>query len=228
VPIETACPDCRKSYSLADTQRGKTVVCRACKATFVVEDEEDRRPSRASRRDEEDDRPSRRTRRDEDDRDRDPDRRPSRRDRDEEEEGRRTNKKQRSGGGGLLLWLLIGGGGGLLLLCGGVVVAFLFAIGKIGPNRVTKENFNKVQRGMSQAELEDVLGLGKDTTEQSLAELERVGGKALANAMRQSGYKFLTWERGENKITATLRQNKAQSFTGVFVDENGATWRMQK
>jgi hypothetical protein len=42
--IKTACPHCERAYTLADAQRGKTVRCTACRATFQVREED---PARA-------------------------------------------------------------------------------------------------------------------------------------------------------------------------------------
>src|SRR5262245_57877294 len=98
--IAVSCPECGKSYNLADTQRGKTVVCRGCDSSFVCEDarprrkrrdeeEEEERPARRRRDEEEEEDRPRRSRRDEDDDERgDPDRKPRRGARDEDEEER--------------------------------------------------------------------------------------------------------------------------------------------
>jgi predicted Zn finger-like uncharacterized protein len=39
--LRTTCPGCRKTYSLNESLRGKTVRCKTCQKTFVVEGEEE-------------------------------------------------------------------------------------------------------------------------------------------------------------------------------------------
>jgi predicted Zn finger-like uncharacterized protein len=117
--IRTTCPDCRTSYTLADTTAGKTVRCKQCGQPFVVREgppgrtaiaaEPDRRPSRRD----EDEAPRSRTKRDRRD------------ERDDEDERRRP-----AAGSGFpwVLLLVLGGVGGLLLVvlgCGGLAFFLL-------------------------------------------------------------------------------------------------------
>ncbi len=117
MPIKAVCPNCDTAYALPEEKLGKSVRCRECEKTFVVEEQgadervrsvpEEVRASRAAaagkkRRprdeDEEDDRPRQRGRDEED----------------EEDEGA-GRKKKRS----ILPMLLLGGGALLFLGCGG-------------------------------------------------------------------------------------------------------------
>src|SRR5262245_20582021 len=107
MPIKTACPSCRKSYSLSDSQLGKKLRCNGCSEVFEAreEEEEEARPRRraAARDRDEDDRPARR-------RDRaDPD----------EEEEELSSRKAKKGGVPVLLFIFLGVGG--FLLIGGIV-----------------------------------------------------------------------------------------------------------
>src|SRR5262245_32097183 len=42
--IRLSCPHCERAYTLADTQRGKTIRCKECQGTFKVEDRQEERP----------------------------------------------------------------------------------------------------------------------------------------------------------------------------------------
>ncbi len=132
--IRADCPECRRSYNLADELLGKTIRCKGCSHVFVVEERpaegpdelvaeaiasEPRRARPTSRvaparsRDREEEEPPRRRPRDED-----------------EDRGR-----EREGGGPnvALLVGLIGGGAALLLVLGGALTWALFSRSPAAP-----------------------------------------------------------------------------------------------
>jgi transcription elongation factor Elf1 len=152
--LKTVCTHCNQPYTLTDDKQGKTVRCKGCGSTFVVRAAEileevdddaeaigtEPRPRAArSRREEPEDRPARRRPRDDDGDDGD-ERRPRRRRR------------------GIPVWVWLASGGGLLLIVAVVLVAILLGTGVIGPNRVTKENFDKLHAGMSEDQVISILG----------------------------------------------------------------------
>lgn len=122
--IKASCPHCSTSYSLAETQIGKTVRCKQCAEAFVVSGPKP--PSRS--RDEDDDR----------------------------DEPRRPRPKKK----GMPTGLLVGLGIGvfvLLLGCLGGGGVLLWLYGPFG-NKVTQANYDKIQTGMSEAEVKAILG----------------------------------------------------------------------
>ncbi len=153
----------------------------------VEEEEVDERPVRRSRRrqddDEEDDRPVSRRRRDDD----------------YDEDDRPVRRPRRKQGSKTLLFVLLGAGGLLVLLCaGGGIGAWLLLRGSINPN-VTKANFNLLKTGMTQAQVEQVLGSGRRASADDLV-------KAF-NGSTQTGMHQLTvthdvyiWKNGMDNI----------------------------
>ena len=105
-------------------------------------------------------RPRPRPRREDDEDDR-PRRRAARRDEDEEYEEERGNRfRRRPKKGGVPVWAwLVGGGVGLVLLlgcCGVGGLVFWSMAGGSGP--VSVSHYNQLKRGMSQAEVHNILG----------------------------------------------------------------------
>jgi outer membrane protein assembly factor BamE (lipoprotein component of BamABCDE complex) len=158
--IKCKCPNCDRSYSLADTMAGKTIRCKECEETFTVEDADEgvmssadaRRKrtaavaasSRRSQDDDEDDKPRRRSKDREDD--------------DEDEDEGPPKKKKKKGGApvGLIIACVVG----VLLLIGGGVLAVVFLAGGA---RLTMESFAKVKDGMTEAEVIALIGSPKET-----------------------------------------------------------------
>jgi predicted Zn finger-like uncharacterized protein len=231
--IETSCPNCGKEYSLADAQLGKTVRCKGCEDTFVVEpprrarrgrdeDDEDRRDSRPrSGRwrddDEDDDAPRRSRRRRDDDEDDDAPRRSRRRRDDDEDDDAPRGSRQRAGAGSYLP-LILGIGGGVALLAV-VLVAVVLLMGGFG-SRVTRENFDKVRAGMTEAELTAILGTPRDALKDAQDRLDAIGGiagglfgKKLPDFPKNAlNMKALEWRNGNDVIFATMRDGKAVSI----------------
>jgi hypothetical protein len=255
VPIATFCPQCSKEYHLADSQRGKTVVCRGCDAAFVVEDEE-RRPAGRSRRDEEeDDRPRRSRREDDDDRPRrsrrdEEDDGPRRDRRDEEEDRPRRSRRDededdpdpdrrprrrdrdeeeeeepRKKQKSSGMMLWLLLGGGGLGLLVVVGVVVLFATGALGPSRVTPENYAKLKHGMSLKEVEAILGSGTDVTKQQQEEADKIWKQVGGFKVDLKGYKAMKWESGKNKIIVTFVNDKVRNYSGTFEVKGGTMVR---
>jgi hypothetical protein len=203
--IETHCPHCLQTYTLADSQQGKRVRCRNCSEGFVVgapapaapRDRVARRPPRRDAapddyddRDYEDDRP--RGRRDEDDYD----------DREYEHDRPAAPRK-----GGIPLWVWLAGGGGLALLVLVVgVVVILLASGAVG-NKVTAENYQKLKMGMSEAEVRAILGNPSESAD---------AGAFLGRAPRGLGsMRVLVWKSGRSAISVGFMNDKVTSLQGV-------------
>ena len=128
-----------------------------------------------------------------------PRRRPRDRDDDEEDRPRRKIKK-----GGIPVWVWLAGGGvGLMLLCGccgiGGWVAWSAMAGN-GP--VTAAKYNELKRGMTPAEVHNILG--PPTNSSSLL-----------------GVQAETWQNNTDYITVTYQNNKAVSRS-CNVQHNGA------
>jgi hypothetical protein len=180
MPIKTTCPHCHKAYTFADTLGGKKVRCKACEEVFRVPppDEDEERPARKKRRaapppdeeveevvaagDEEDDY----------------DDRPS----------RRRPVRKAKGGAPLWVWLAAGGGGLLLIV---VVVVLVLVLAGGGNSKVTKENYDKLKAGMSEAEVTAILGSPDE---------KKDGGNPSA--------KVWSWKNGNSSITVTFTNGK--------------------
>ena len=83
------------------------------------------------------------------------------------------------------------------LLLGALVATMLVGCGK----KVSKENYDKIQVGMTVAEVEDILGKGEK--ESAGAE---VGGIELTGQV-------YVWKDGEKKVTVTFKDGKAVGMT---------------
>jgi predicted Zn finger-like uncharacterized protein len=180
MPIKTSCPHCSRSYALADTQQGKTVRCKGCNQTFVVRDGAAPR-SAAPARDAAEDRPAPRP--------------------------ARVKKS------GLPTWVLVVGGCGALVLLvgclGGVgTIAWLATSGL--RNKVTEENYKKIQMGMSEAEVKAILG--EPTAVEDVGQAaNRLGLGGNLFAMR-----VLVWKNGNNQITLGFRNDKVATMMSQF------------
>jgi predicted Zn finger-like uncharacterized protein len=144
--IKVSCPHCERSYTVAETQEGKTLRCKECKETFVAQ------VGRSPRREpeEEEERPRRRS---------------AARDEEDEERPRRRRKK-----GGVPLWVWLAGGGGALLVL--LIIVVVIAViklggggnaggglgGLLGGDSLTLENFLKLRYGMAKAEVVAIFG----------------------------------------------------------------------
>ena len=120
--VQAKCPNCDATYTLADTQRGKTVRCRKCGEGFFVGGALDQEPSRGGkpRKDAMRTAPSKTTRRARDDEDDDDD--------EEDRRERKPSFKKKPASSPWPMILIIGGVVLLLfLVCGGGVAYLVFS-----------------------------------------------------------------------------------------------------
>jgi len=223
--IRTDCPHCGQGYNVADSQLGKTAMCKSCSSPFEVrqagtqkangahkapypEQEEDR-PVRQRRREEEDEdaRPVRRRSRDEDEyeddrparrrsRDEDYDDRPARRRRREDDEDEDDRPPRRRGKAGQTKLLLwLGIGGGGALLLLVILVVVLVLV--LGGSSVSQANYEKLKNGMTVSEVKAILGKPYDERD-------------------MMGSKVLTWKSGDNVIQCSFMNDKLMIKGGTI------------
>jgi hypothetical protein len=172
------------------------------------DDYDDDRRGRGRRDDDEDDR--RRGRRDAED-----DERPLRRRRNYQEEDDELDEELPRGrsGGGSWLPLIIGvSGGGVLLLIVVIVIVVLCLPSGPRPALLTKENVAKCKLGMTQGEVEAILGPGKDVSDQ----LGRAKGKVVAGPFVIEVLKRLEWTGNGHKVTMDLMGGKVIEIQSDF------------
>ena len=94
-------------------------------------------------------------------------------------------------------------------MSGGKVIVYLLVAGMAaamlagcGGSRVSKGNFDKLQNGMTQAEVEKILGKSAS----------QAGGGGAVAGITASG-KILAWTDGEKKITVTFVNDKVVAKT---------------
>jgi predicted Zn finger-like uncharacterized protein len=175
--IRTNCPHCDQAYTLVDEQAGKKIRCKACTTVFVApppEDEREGAPRRGARRD----------------------------DYDDYDDYDRPRRRSRSRQGGVPVWVWLAGGGLLLLLVVGVVVALL-ATGTFN-NKVTQENFLRLQMGMREAEVRSILGSPSQASDL---------GRNPSGSVR-----MLVWKRGNNIVSVTFTDDRATNIHGTFTN----------
>lgn len=112
----------------------------------------------------------------------------------------------------LWVWLVSGGGLVVLLTCCGCGIGgyyFVNSVVKAGSGSVTLLNYAQIQKGMSEAQVQGMLG--KPATEMTLG-----------------GSKVVTWQDGQNTITVTFTGDQATDkvahlFTssGTKIDQTG-------
>lgn len=223
MPIATSCPNCHAKYTLADNQLDKTVLCRGCQKPFLVSEdvpsgETYKRPGSGVRpRPREDDR----RREDYDDRGRDRDRdsfRDRDRDRDRERDrdrGRyeddyrpRERPRRRRAGIPAIVWVLVAVGGGIAAMVLVILVIF-FAV---GGGRVNMANYNRIQRGMSEAQVIAIMGRPHEARNES----------SPLNGMQ---VRALGWKSGRNKIAVAFFNDrlvtKVAEINGHKMQESG-------
>jgi hypothetical protein len=197
--ITVSCPHCDRSYTLAETNEGKTVRCKECEEPFVV------RRDRAPRREPEDeeDRPRRRSA-------------PAR---DEDDRPRRRPRKS-----GVPLWAWAVSGAALVLLLAGGLTAYLLsggggggALGSprgAGGSKLTREKFEAVKLGMSDREVVNLLG----TPARARGTFGPIDHWAQLEAS-----KTLSWEAGSTKVEVHLLGGGVHTIRGIFDDPADAT-----
>jgi ribosomal protein S27E len=144
----------------------------------------------------------------------------------EEQPRRRGRRRKAKRGVPLWVWLLIGGGGLAFLALAGVVVALLVLPGSSFSltSRVSFENYEKLEIGMTEAELEQILGTPTERIDDYADYVEKhsglPGGMKLSPLERQlfGGLRVLRWEKGDDYIEAVLHNGQAMRFTGHFAN----------
>jgi predicted Zn finger-like uncharacterized protein len=204
--INTLCPNCKQTYLLDDALAGKRVRCKGCSEPFVVRAEviEEVLPVEeepARRRDRED---ARRPHRD----DRRDDRDEGYRDRDDSD---RSRPRRRRSSSGVPVWVWLAGGGGLLVLVVGVVLIILFTAGPLG-NTVTKENYEKLRHGMTEAEVIAILGRPTETGDPNQAVRNSPFGQQFGNIFN---VRILIWRRGRSQIMVGFTNNSATMLSAT-------------
>jgi hypothetical protein len=74
-----------------------------------------------------------------------------------------------------------------------------------GKSKVTQENFNKIDKGMTIEQVEAILGEGTNTSGDGSLVAAQVGVDVGA---KQSSFADYVWESGKHKITVTFKQGK--------------------
>src|SRR5262245_2832738 len=96
----------------------------------------------------------------------------------------------------------------------GLVPAFALLLGLCllmpgcGKSIVTKENFEKIQNGMTLAEVEKLLGKGEQETGDGSNVAAQFGVDVGVSGGGSGGVKTYNWESGNKKITVSFRQDK--------------------
>jgi predicted Zn finger-like uncharacterized protein len=205
MPIQTSCPHCDQTYSLADNLEGKKVRCKSCGKSFTVTGEA---PQQAVRKPPSGARQAARAAPDAAD------------DFAFEEEPGQVVRPPRSKKGGIPLWVWLVGGGGLFLFlcCGGGGIAGFFLLGGTDRfvNKVTKENFDKIKTGMTEAQVKEILGEPTETAGTpdqlpdipGMPKMPRMPGGMRVNIM--------VWKKGDNTITVNFMNGKVVAKQGHF------------
>lgn len=83
------------------------------------------------------------------------------------------------------------------------LILSIFLLTSCGDNKITKENYDKIENGMTLEEVEKILGKGEANAETS-TDLSSVGmGKVTASVY--------SWQDGSNVITMTFSNNKLEA-----------------
>ena len=133
--------------------------------------------------------------------------RPRRRERERDDYEERPRRK-RSGGGMLLLWLMLGGGGALICIVAVVLVIVLHG-GSIVPTAVDEAAFDKIQVGMTKAQVEAVMGRGEDATQYILDESQKRGRLAVPTTIQ-----MIT----EGRMTGASLRGRGNQIFALIVD----------
>ena len=229
MPIQTVCPNCAKTYNLADAMQGKNVKCKNCTKVFVVEPAAAKKtspvppkttgPSPASTTGPIKAAPKKTAPKPADDEimavlpvDDD----------DDAEEARPVRKGAKKAAAavkpksGNMMWLLLAGGGGvgflLLLACMG---GLWYMLGSGLSQSLNETTYDKLKRGMTEAQVIDILGKPTETLDSNTA-------AGLSKGLMQN-MKSMSWTQTPNSITVTFRNGKAEMIAGQFKDANGIT-----
>lgn len=197
--IKISCPNCDRSYNLADSMAGRLIRCKDCEETFRVDqpDADDgaivAEELRSTRKSAITSRRSRETAAEDDDRPR--------------------TKKKSNKSGGLPVGLLVGGGVGLLLVVG-VIVLLVVLLGG-GNGKLTAENVAKVKMGMSEREVIALVGQPTETIDPRI-EAGKLGLPAgdVGNALLAKIPKAMKWSKNDINLVVAFVDGKATTIIG--------------
>jgi hypothetical protein len=92
------------------------------------------------------------------------------------------------------------------LLALGLIVVLCALLTGCAKSKVTKENYDKIETGMSLDEVEAILGQGKQVGDGSMIAAQ--AGVDVTGGARPSSLVEYIWESGTSSITVTFRQDK--------------------
>jgi len=95
-----------------------------------------------------------------------------------------------------------------------VLLALCLAVAGCGKSKITKENFDKIDNGMSLHEVEAILGEGSSQGGDGAVVAAQVGVDVTGGAPPPSTVDYL-WEKGKKSITVTFRQGKVVAKKNV-------------
>jgi hypothetical protein len=100
---------------------------------------------------------------------------------------------------------------------GGLIVLAALCIPLTGcaKSKVTQENFDKINNGMSLEEVEAILGPGKDAGGDGSLVAGQFGVDVTGGARPSSTVRYI-WESGKSSITVSFRQDKVVGKIGDF------------
>ena len=197
--IRTTCPECYKEHHLSDEVEGQSVRCKECGHFFVVAAEGAPADRFAARREGPSDGDASRL----------PEVIPARPPADEDHLATPPARY-----GGLKTWLLLAGGVVLvlMLLCGGAGgVGWYFLYGR-GPATVTKANYSAIKGGMSETDVQAILGKPTRTVdiEDPFDDPRGDRGK------RATLYRKQIWENGKDSIAVTSVDGKVVNWDATL------------
>jgi hypothetical protein len=88
-----------------------------------------------------------------------------------------------------------------------VFFALCFIMSGCGKTKITKENFDKIENGMTLQEVEHILGDGTPSGGDGSLVAAQVGVDVGSGARQSSTVEYV-WESGNNSITVAFRQGK--------------------
>jgi hypothetical protein len=207
MPLAIVCPFCQANQHVHHGDAGKKVRCQQCERTFFVPPDDDGPVESEPYLDnlqEVDVRPERRVRREYED-DRSP---------------RRRRYRERSG---IPIWVWLLCGGGVLLLFIAIPVVFVLVRGGVGSKRITPENLSKLQIGMTDSQVEAVLGKPHEITDLG-AFFGAVNQQMKGAAGGVPSIKFAGWREGDFMILVVYENGRAVSVSGGNVSEVQNQW----
>jgi predicted Zn finger-like uncharacterized protein len=197
--ILTKCPECYKEHRLSDEVLGQSVRCKECGHFFVAADESAPGRFAAHPDSRTDDTPAHLL----------PEVLPATPREDDEDRLPKPPSKY----GSVRMWLLVAGGVMLVLvtLCAGPGgLGWYYQYGR-GPATVTKANYDAIRVGMSEADVQALLGKPTRTVDvEDPFDDPRGGGK------RTTLYRKQFWENGKDVIAVTFVDGKVMNWDATL------------